>query len=299
MSCSKPVPPFVLDLLYYLNRDQLERFSIVCRPLKNLIDRYFHTKPYRVFDLLRICGPKYALVHNAVQWHPNRDDYNVQQFLARQECNNNPYYPFAEMRPYLDPTVRIKKTWIGNYYLAYNSQHVAEMESISYLWRDGRICIDIAEGSQLILNSPTVLQCRELSIDFHGNEYFSFKDYKVLYSVNKMEIFYYNKKTDPNIWTQFLEQPGAKPVVVLSWLHPESINEILDQLTQTFSSAVSPNPFKIVFAGLYKEELSEFRETNNTSGEILEMKEGLPVEYQDEMSSDEDSKHYTLERSCI
>ncbi|KAI1710428.1 hypothetical protein Ddc_13433 [Ditylenchus destructor] len=63
MSCSKPLPPFVCDSLYYLNRNQLERFSIVCRPLKNFIDRYLHTKPYRVFDRLYIRGGSYALIH--------------------------------------------------------------------------------------------------------------------------------------------------------------------------------------------------------------------------------------------
>ncbi|KAI1693459.1 hypothetical protein DdX_20645 [Ditylenchus destructor] len=53
MSCSKPLPPFVCDSLYYLNRDQLERFTIVCLPLKNFIERYLHSKPYRVFDQLK------------------------------------------------------------------------------------------------------------------------------------------------------------------------------------------------------------------------------------------------------
>ncbi|KAI1693032.1 hypothetical protein DdX_20882 [Ditylenchus destructor] len=54
MSCSKPLPPFTFDVLRYLNRDQLERFTIVCRLLKNLIDLYFHSKPYHVFDRLSI-----------------------------------------------------------------------------------------------------------------------------------------------------------------------------------------------------------------------------------------------------
>ncbi|KAI1694251.1 hypothetical protein Ddc_22220 [Ditylenchus destructor] len=84
MSCSKPLPPFVCDLLYFLNRNQLERFSIVCRPLKNFIDRYLHTKPYRVFDCLDIRGGSYALRHNNVRWHPNQDDYSAQQFLGNQ-----------------------------------------------------------------------------------------------------------------------------------------------------------------------------------------------------------------------
>ncbi|KAI1698693.1 hypothetical protein DdX_17770 [Ditylenchus destructor] len=66
MSNSKPVPPFMFDTLYYLNRNQLERFSIVCRPLKNFVERYFGSKPYRILDRLRICKGSYALIHNGI-----------------------------------------------------------------------------------------------------------------------------------------------------------------------------------------------------------------------------------------
>ncbi|KAI1694288.1 hypothetical protein Ddc_22211 [Ditylenchus destructor] len=84
----------------------------------------------------------YSLEHKGVRWHPNRDDYSVQQFLDGQKCNygNEFYYSFAEMRPYLDPTVRIKSTWMFvDEDFAYNPEHIAEMESISHLWRDGEI----------------------------------------------------------------------------------------------------------------------------------------------------------------
>ncbi|KAI1711866.1 hypothetical protein DdX_09825 [Ditylenchus destructor] len=82
MSCSKPLPPFVCDSLYYLNRYQLESFAIVSRALKNFIQQYFGSKPYRVFDQLRIRPGSYQLLHNDVRWHPNKGDYSVQQFLS-------------------------------------------------------------------------------------------------------------------------------------------------------------------------------------------------------------------------
>ncbi|KAI1690554.1 hypothetical protein DdX_22419 [Ditylenchus destructor] len=184
------------DVLCYLNRDQLERFSIVCRPMKNIIDRYFHSKPYRVFNYLYIRAGSYALRHNNVFWHPNRDDYSAQQFLAAQESNIGlTYYSFAEMRPYLGPTVRINSTVI---YVAgdstYNPEHIEELESIAYLWRDSDIGIRhaknlygriVAEEFQLILNSPTILQCRQLRMT---NVQFSFKDYNVLYTAKNLVL---------------------------------------------------------------------------------------------------------------
>ncbi|KAI1699797.1 hypothetical protein DdX_17086 [Ditylenchus destructor] len=309
MSNSKPLPLFTFDVLYYLNRDQLERFSIVCRALKNFIQRYFHSKPYRIFDYLRIRGVAYALRHNFAYWHPNRDDYSVQQFLAGQKCNINIqayyYLPFAEMLPYLGPTVRIKKIDI---YVAgdstYNSRQIAEMESIAYLWRDAQIFIRSDEGYgfpivtedlQPILDSPTILQCRELCM---FNTHFSFRDYKILYAVKIIEIRFY-ARNEIDLWQRFLEQTGIKPIVVFrfkSGTSLESVDNLLERFSKAFSSAVFPNPFKIVFID-YLKSLTEFREMNKTSNEILELRKGLPVELQHKNSMNDDN--YTLERYSI
>ncbi|KAI1693441.1 hypothetical protein DdX_20656 [Ditylenchus destructor] len=260
MSCSKPLPPFTYELLCFLNRDQLERFTIVCRPLKNLIERYFHSKPYRVFSYLNIRGGLYALHNNYdVSWHPNRDDYSAQQFFDGQKCSVDypwkglTYYSFAEMLPYLGPTVRI--TWpsiivAGN--SIYNLGNIAEMESIAYLWRDGDIYISTddddnlidAEDFQMILNSPTILKCRKLEL---YNARFSFKNYKVLYDVKIIETWCDNEDFGPNCWLEFLEQPGVKPIVSLRYFGREYIDIALDRLKKAFLSAVSPNAFKIVF----------------------------------------------------
>ncbi|KAI1692579.1 hypothetical protein Ddc_23531 [Ditylenchus destructor] len=297
MSCSKPLPPFVCDSLYYLNRDQLERFTIVCRPLKNFIERYFHSKPYRIFDNLFIRRGLYLFHYKGVYWHPNRDGYSVQQFLAGQKCSIDEseigdanFYSFAKMRPYLGSTVRITHLQIlVDRDFTYNSEHIVEMESITHLWRDADVYISSvrsnlerlgAKDFQPILNSPTILQCRNLSM---GNAYFSFKDYQVLYTVKYLKY-------------DFLEQPGVKPVVSLgrfgfySFGHEVIVN-LLDRLSKAFSSAVVPNAFKMKFT--QEMPLTEFRETNKTSGEKLELKKGRPIEYAKKYDC------YTLERSTI
>ncbi|KAI1691412.1 hypothetical protein Ddc_24248 [Ditylenchus destructor] len=210
------------------------------------------------------------------------------------------------MRPYLDQTVRIKKTFI---YLdddiTYNPEHIEQMESIAHLWCDRKIevwkwgCTGINcvwNDFQLILDSPTILQCRHLSM---GYAHFSFKDYKVLYNAKIIENYYGNEETDPDYWPQFLEQPGVKPLVVLRYLYRKSINTLIDHLSKAFSSAVLPNAFKIVFAETF-DPLTEFRKTNETSGEKLELKPGLPAEYQDDDNKFLDRCiNYTLERSSI
>ncbi|KAI1695628.1 hypothetical protein DdX_19481 [Ditylenchus destructor] len=312
ISYSKPVVPFNFDVLYYLNRDELERFSIVCRSLKNYIDRYFSSKPYRIFEIiqLRVWAGYYALLNplsrNHVYFCFNRD--HVQQFLAGQKCKDDgcserEYISFDEKLPFLGPTVRMNWTFIS-LRCTYRPEDIEQMESIAHLWRDGNIMLwetNITKELQPILSSPTTLKCQKLCMI--QDPYFllnphTIKDYKGLYAVKVIEI-YSDDYIDPKSWLEFLEEPGVKPVVVWRCVRQEHITNKLYHLCKGFSSAVSPNPFKIVFAELDKEELSEFRETNNTSGEILELKKGLPVEYQDEMSSDEDTKHYTLERSCI
>ncbi|KAI1704208.1 hypothetical protein Ddc_16246 [Ditylenchus destructor] len=309
MSCSKPLPPFTFDLLCYLNRDQLERFSIVCRPLKNFIERYFQSKPYRIFDRLEIRRGLYALEHKI--WNTKQilehktHEYSTQQFLDGQKCsidnlrkNGNikiyegrAYYSFADMLPYLGPTIRIENTRIYiDEDFTYNPEHISKMESISYLWRDGYMNIWnareddsrlVAEYFQPILDSPIILQCQNLSMD---NAHFSFRDYKVLFTVKVIEIDYYNNEIYSNYWLQFIEQPGEKPVVVLDCVHRKGL-----------FSAVSPKR-KIVFLKLGNRTLTEFRETNKTSGEILELKEGLPTELNLEIY-DDICINYTLERS--
>ncbi|KAI1702715.1 hypothetical protein Ddc_16943 [Ditylenchus destructor] len=70
---------------------------------------------------------------------------------------------------------------------------------------------------------------------------------------------------------------------------------------QIFSSAVSPNAFKIVFAVDHK-PMTEFRKTNETSGEKLELKRGFPTEYQNEDLDEYFNStypNYTLERSSV
>ncbi|KAI1691845.1 hypothetical protein DdX_21605 [Ditylenchus destructor] len=466
MSNSKPVSPFVFDVLCYLNRDQLERFSIVCRSLKNIIERYFHSKPNRNFDELIIHGGRYALFHNGVQWHPNRDDYSAQQFLdgqsSRITCATGiKYYSFAEMHPYLGTSIRVKKIYIHVAPTVYSPVHIAEMESISYLWQDGNIFIRhadkivkriVAEDFLPILNSPTILQCRNLvminanfsfkdykmlysvkviefkyiardidpkhwldfleqpgvkpvvalidpqpadvdravvtttldslskmvrvaashvqlgsnfthspkcahiwvrasdpdhiaemesisylwqdgnisicHVDGYGkrivaedflpilnsptilqcrdlemiNANFSFKDYKILYSVKVIEFEYIARDIDPNHWLDFLEQPGVKPVVALIVPQPVDVDRALvtttlNSLSKAFSSAVVPNGFKIVFAKYMTLPLTEFCETNKTSGEKLELKKGVPIEYQHRTTPW--YGYYTLERSRI
>ncbi|KAI1693460.1 hypothetical protein DdX_20646 [Ditylenchus destructor] len=143
------------------------------------------------------------------------------------------------MRLYLGPTVRIKKTTI---YVAgdstYNPEHIEEMESIAYLWRDYEISIDHnlfrigAEDFQPILNSPTILQCRKLNMT---NAHFSFKDFKVLYTVKVIEMFHCNKE-NIELWQQylqqFLEQPGVKPIVVLRVPFWKNFDIFLDGLSK-------------------------------------------------------------------
>ncbi|KAI1710451.1 hypothetical protein Ddc_13396 [Ditylenchus destructor] len=295
-------------------------FTIICRPLKNFIERYFCSKPNRIFDELRIRGGSYALFHKDVQWHPNQSDYSVQRFLDAHECmidklrdpwNDHAYYSFAEMRPYLGPSVRITKASIyiaGN--STFNPEHIKDIESISYIWRDGNIEIRnageygsriVAEDFQPILNSPTILQCRLLKME---NAYFLFKDFKVLYTVNVIEINYFGEDEIDlrhQCWPQFFEHPGLKPLVVFSYLRGftcENFKNLQDQLSKAFSSAVSSNVFKIVFALLPNDEpLIEFRNTNKVSGDKLELRKGFPTEYQPE-NLDEDCC-YILECSSI
>ncbi|KAI1692956.1 hypothetical protein Ddc_23244 [Ditylenchus destructor] len=103
---------------------------------------------------------------------------------------------------------------------------------------------------------------------------------------------------DPSYWTEFLEQPGVKPIVVLQYSRHMNTESLLDRLSKAFSSAVVPNAFKIVFPYV-DEPLTEFRETNKISGEILELKKGLPTDCESVAEDSDENLCYTLERSSF
>ncbi|KAI1699727.1 hypothetical protein DdX_17150 [Ditylenchus destructor] len=172
------------------------------------------------------------------------------------------------------------------------------MESITYLWSDGNVKIQhadrngsgiVAEDFQLILNSPTILQCRDLTMDC---PLFSFKDYSVLHNVKIIRVTY---DIDPAHLAQFLEQPGVKPIVVMLHFDRANIDNVLDHFCKVFSSAVVPSPLKIVFDKC-KDHLAEFLEINKTSGEKLEFKKGVSAGYERFSFK---FYNYTLERSSI
>ncbi|KAI1702557.1 hypothetical protein Ddc_17011 [Ditylenchus destructor] len=199
----------------------------------------------------------------------------------KRKWDDPAYYSFADMLPYLGATVRIEVTVITVAEdSTYNPEHIEQMESIVYLWRECDVNIwnkpfrrIAGQNFQPIFNSPTILQCRYLTMN---NAHFSFKDYSVLYTVKAIRIFHC-AVDDIDLWQQFLEQPKIKPVVVFCFLDREVIEILLDRLSKAFSSATSPNAFKIAFVQ-NRGPMAEFRETNKTSGEILELKKGISVE---------------------
>ncbi|KAI1697019.1 hypothetical protein DdX_18749 [Ditylenchus destructor] len=169
------------------------------------------------------------------------------------------------MRPYLGPTVRIKKTVIcvaGDF--TYNPEQIDEMESIAYLWSDHKINIQNnlrrirAEDIQPILNSTTILRCRIWEME---NTHFPFKEYEILYAMKILEVRYHGDDSFDlwhRYWQQFLEKPGVKPIVAFYHLHRKNVDNLLDQLSKDFSSAVSQNTYTIIIESVRNDLLNEF-----------------------------------------
>ncbi|KAI1694705.1 hypothetical protein Ddc_21880 [Ditylenchus destructor] len=134
------------------------------------------------------------------------------------------------------------------------------------------------------------------------NVHFPLIDCKVLRNVKVIEINcdYHEEEIELNSWLQLLEQSGVKHIVVLRDLQRERIDIVVERLSKDFSSAVSPNAFKIVFVQL-DVKLTEFQATNKTSGEKLELKEGFPTEFSAKYQNNwvDGVTKYTLERSSI
>ncbi|KAI1691449.1 hypothetical protein DdX_21881 [Ditylenchus destructor] len=251
MSCSKFLHNFAVDVLCYVDRNKLDDLMIVSGQFKNYIDKHFRAKPYRVFEELLIGAGTFILKHHGVQWHPNREDYNVLNFLDGVECSLDAdpkrhgemsYYSFSEMQPYLGPTVRFEFTFIHTAgQNMYSNEHIMKMESLTHLWREGTInflnCYDgrqiVPDNIRRIFSSPIILQCRDLVI---YNACFSFKDYGVLYMPQSIQIFLPDEQyVNPNIVSDYLEQMKMEQIVMLQFYSIEFIPSIVERILQSFS----------------------------------------------------------------
>ncbi|KAI1712888.1 hypothetical protein Ddc_12232 [Ditylenchus destructor] len=338
MSCSKFSTYAYLDLLHFFDRDQLERISITCRLLNRLVERGLQSKSLRVFDKLEIrpspkgksfqtlltnafcigsLGAFYRLRHNGVQLYP-KSGVAVQQFLAGENTeNSNPVsYSFVEISPYLGPTVRFKETEIKvRNYCPYTSEAANELESLTHLWRDRVITIKpmemqviFAESIRHILDSPTILKCKQLEIE---DPDLPLSNYPVLYSADVFHVFC-NRILKPENWKFFegSRADGGKPLFFLTlWINHSDVEPVVitNYKYQVFPQADSPCAFKMVVKLRLVGELLPFSIQNTSTQEVLELKEdysdvSLDISLVDvmwEQLFDNFSTYYTLERSIV
>lgn len=145
--------------------------------------------------------------------------------LSKRPWHDSTFYSFTKMRPFLEPTVRIKKTTIA---VGANYHQVEQLESVSYLWRNGDIHLASQRSFvdfQLVLKLPTILRCRNLYMEYAN---VSLKKFKVLYTVKMIETCHGNS----TFWLEFLEQPGVKPLIVVRGEFREEITDTLDVLCE-------------------------------------------------------------------
>ncbi|KAI1702641.1 hypothetical protein Ddc_16967 [Ditylenchus destructor] len=193
------------------------------------------------------------------------------------------------------------------YAQAYSSTAISELESLTHLWRDGKIIIRSnvimenidANAFQLILNSPTILQCKHLYFAAQPN--FPLRNHTVFYSVDIFQVILGGLPLDNEHWLNFFEgskADGSKPLIVLACRDDnDQILELIDFIAQAFSRAVSPCAFKVVlntlkWNGLGRPPLTPFQKENHLTGEILEVRH----DYSEEVPIWDP---YTLERFSI
>ncbi|KAI1691356.1 hypothetical protein DdX_21935 [Ditylenchus destructor] len=298
MTCSKFSQDTLLEMLCYCSRDQLERHSIISWQLKCLIAQNFRSKPYRVFDRLDItCDDNeysYTLHHQRTQWHPNQTEYTAQHFLDGNKCKQqvNALCPLPEMRPYLGESVRVKTAvLVVKEEAGLNRKLAAEIETVAHIWSDQELVIlpitryfteayrikpYITDALiQQIANSGRIFQVRQLMI---SNPDFSFKDYSELYSAKILIVVYFLPFKCPENLLDFLQEPGAKPLVVLCFDFWKALTEaslFIDRIAQSFSSASTSSNFRLIIKYNNRDGsklLNKFCIENRTTNEVLQLK---------------------------
>ncbi|KAI1703096.1 hypothetical protein Ddc_16720 [Ditylenchus destructor] len=193
------------------------------------------------------------------------------------------------MQRYFGQTVRVKETIFSlrDDSAIMNPKLAVEMETIAHLW-NGQILIvretnmslyfshALVQRIQHILCPEIISRVRVLTI---WSPDLSFKDYPMLYAAKIFHADYTKQFKNPMNLLYFLEEPRAKPITVINCFYwNTSVTQLIDLISQSFSSALIVSAFRLIIAFErkivqgFEVRVKEFRVENRNTNEILQLK---------------------------
>ncbi|KAI1700210.1 hypothetical protein Ddc_18180 [Ditylenchus destructor] len=164
----------LVNVLEYLDRENLEKLSIVTRQFENVIRTEFPKHPFRVFAKLRISTDKngeirLGMYNKGVTFNITSSptpEANIALFKGLIERNGPLYcttcnYSLRAMLPFMGKSVRFRKTIIELNGTLINQQSITAMENFAHLWTGGTLKIELGYDEDIYFTStkPVVPNC--------------------------------------------------------------------------------------------------------------------------------------------
>ncbi|KAI1718500.1 hypothetical protein Ddc_09553 [Ditylenchus destructor] len=295
----------LVDIFQYLNRNDLETFSIVNRQFNQILQQHFLERPFRLLCnetlvLKRICK------EIKVRLEKSNADYLdpiTRQWHPRPFIN---YFTLEQMHPFLNETVRVRNVM---FLLPKDPDctagEIESLSSLSRLWvgQEFSILNDICTPDIVsswihpILSTPSLLKCSHLQLDF-VNEVTPVHNYPSIYTLNFLGTQWHEFNAVSMI--DLIEHKGLYPrsntTFVLWDVHPDKLT---DDLRNIFVETKKPLHFTVHFLLFDKEEVHPFQLMNQNTKEILQLREMSVEEVAVHTDYIDHKLYWTLERLPI
>ncbi|KAI1703541.1 hypothetical protein Ddc_16497 [Ditylenchus destructor] len=152
------VSPFMVDVLDFFTRNDLEKLQITCKWINQLIKKHFKSKPLQQLENAKLeFNLDYGMQLSLSKPTMNRQFPTI-SWDPRKRCwirTGAHYVRFSQTLPYLDKIVRIPKVYI---WISADTNlkkgNIAKLKSLSHIWENAQvekfIDSDIPQSFQVI-----------------------------------------------------------------------------------------------------------------------------------------------------
>ncbi|KAI1710283.1 BTB/POZ domain-containing protein [Ditylenchus destructor] len=281
----------LLDILKFMDRDQLESVQITSRVLNNMIRQNFASEPYRIPRHNNPFGASLEIEFKDDNLHLRLSNYCfyidpcTRKWNACDDGEDSElhYYPIQEMRPLIAKTVRIPDSAI---YVTsdFTIWHIEELESISHLWSERLLIIEHDSRTyeisiDLMFQSSKLLCCKTLH--FSDHETIQLHLYPLIYTVDCINCYPVSTSNIVEIVREKANYPQSNTIFDLS-TEFLAMKEAIEIIREDFLASLNPYGFEVIFVvipnhpqyvDLHSIEKSQlkFRVENKRTKEVLQL----------------------------
>ncbi|KAI1725204.1 hypothetical protein Ddc_06494 [Ditylenchus destructor] len=288
-----------VNILASFSRNELGVVSEVNRPLRQIVQHNFSSKPYRVLSdaLLKIERMQRIVVslQRTVENEFNGEDEPNGELPPMSFNPNTTQWQHGEMfvnvnamRRHFAPFLRVQLVVFFCRQFTYTANDLTALASISHVWSGRYLSLAanletednlrriVLTSVRCILSNGLIYSAR--SLDLYGaTPFVSLHDYPKIYATDVilLKVYRYGIPFNTEILLDLIQHKAQFPksntvFVVDNMSFSTELSQIIDAIRQNFSSASKPCSFKLIT--IDNLESKEFRIQNEKTKEVLQLK---------------------------